>query len=177
MKKLAPILPFLLLCAAWNSHAQSPGATAKHPLSEEVQTVFNQLRAQDSLLFQLGYNQSDTAQLRLVIHDDFEFYHDQSGLLESKELFLKGISGLCHMNYKATRVLDLPSLEVHLLKNNGNLYGAIQTGKHAFYGEEPGKPRYLTSTATFTHVWILENGSWKLKRVLSYDHVVPGEER
>ncbi len=137
--------------------------------------IFHQLKQADSLLFDLGFNQCDTAQLRILVSDDLEFYHDQSGLMTSKEIFIKGIAGLCHMNYKPTRELDESSLEVHLLKNNGQLYGAIQKGEHAFYGEEEGKPKYLTSTAKFTHVWILEEGAWRLKRVLSYDHQTPGQ--
>lgn len=135
--------------------------------------VFHLLKQKDSLLFDLGFNQCDTAQLRILVSDDLEFFHDQSGLLTSKEIFIKGIASLCHMNYKATRELDVSSLEVHLLKNNGQLYGAIQKGNHSFYGEEAGKPKYLTSTAKFTHVWILEEGKWMLKRVLSYDHKTP----
>ena len=135
--------------------------------------IFEILRQKDSLLFDRGFNHCDTAQLRILVSDDLEFYHDQSGLLESKEIFIQGIAGLCHMSYKPTRKLDDNSLEVHLLRNNGQLYGAIQKGAHAFYGEEEGKPKYLTSTAKFTHVWILEEGSWRLKRVLSYDHQTP----
>ena len=140
---------------------------------QERLAVFEILRQNDSLLFKLGYNKCDTATLRTLISDDFEFYHDQAGVLNSKDFFIKGIAGLCHMNYKATRELNKNSLEVHLLKNNGKLYGAIQRGEHAFYGEENDKPKYLTSTAKFTHVWILNEGTWMLKRVLSYDHASP----
>lgn len=140
---------------------------------EERQAVFETLRLKDSLLFDLGFNQCDTLQIRKLVSDDFEFYHDKSGLLTSKEVFIMGIASLCNMNYKPTRVLIEESLEVHLLKNNGQLYGAIQQGEHQFYGEEEDKPKYLTSTAKFTHVWLLEEGVWQLKRILSFDHVVP----
>jgi hypothetical protein len=33
-----------------------------------------------------------------------------------------------------------------------------------------GKDLYQTGSAKFTHVWILEDGNWKLKTVLSYYH-------
>jgi hypothetical protein len=140
-----------------------------------LQKLFTELKQKDSLVFNLGFNECDTAQLRALISDDFEFYHDQSGLLDSKENFIRNIPNLCNMNYKPTRVLVDGSMEVFPLYSNGDLYGAIQKGVHEFYGEEPGKPKYLTSTAKFTHVWILENGEWKLKRVLSYDHKSPGK--
>ena len=137
------------------------------------QDLFNHLQEKDSLLFQIGFNKCDTAVVRKLISNDFEFYHDQSGVLNSNETFILGIAGLCQMNYEATRELTAGTLKVFPLYNNGNLYGAIQSGEHSFYGEEKDKPKYLTSNAKFTHVWILENAEWKLKRVLSYDHVTP----
>ena len=61
-------------------------------------------------------------------------------------------------------------MSIHLLRNGGEIYGAIQNGKHRFYGEENNRPKYLTSTADFTHLWVIEEENWKLKRVLSFNH-------
>jgi hypothetical protein len=63
-------------------------------------------------------------------------------------------------------------MEIFLLKNNDTLYGTGQTGIHTFYETSAGKSKQLRSTARFTHLWLLENNNWKLKRVLSYDHKV-----
>lgn len=139
----------------------------------ERKEVFEELKNYDNLLFNLAFNECDTSQLRNIIHDDFEFYHDQAGVNESKDDFIKGIIGLCQMTYKPTRELSEKSLEVYLLKHQGRIYGALQKGKHSFYAIEKDKPRYLTSTALFTHLWVIDNGDWKLKRVLSYDHQAP----
>ena len=79
-------------------------------------------------------------------------------------------NGLCKMDYKATRELVAESLKVYPMKNQGKLYGAIQTGEHRFYAKYPDKEKVLTSTALFSHLWLLEDGEWKLSRVLSYDH-------
>jgi hypothetical protein len=141
--------------------------------SEKHQQLFDELKALDSKLFNAGFNTCDTATMRILLSDDMEFYHDQNGLLESKEQFLQGVPNMCKMSYKPVRVLVDSSLQVFPLYANGQLYGAIQTGIHEFYGEEENKPRYLTSTAQFSHVWILEDSQWRLKRILSYDHVVP----
>ena len=143
--------------------------------SNDKQVLFEELKKKDSLIFNLGFNTCDTTQFRILLSDDFEFYHDQNGLLESKEMFIQNIPNLCKMSYKPIRVLIEGSMNVFPLYSNGKLYGAIQTGIHEFYGEEKGKARYLTSTAKFTHVWIIEDGAWKLKRILSYDHVIPRE--
>ena len=65
------------------------------------------------------------------------------------------------------------SLEVFPMYSNGNLYGALQTGVHKFYESFNGKPEVAGSTARFAHLWLLENGAWTLKRVISYDHISP----
>lgn len=136
--------------------------------------LYRTLKQKDSLLFNAGFNTCDTAELGRLVSDDFEFYHDKSGITPTKADFIASIqNGLCKLDYKPRRELVEESLEVFPLNNNGVLYGAIQTGRHNFYAKEKDKPEYLTSTAVFTHLWLLENGNWKLKRVLSYSHQEP----
>lgn len=146
------------------------------PLFSQVapsSTLFRTLKTQDSLLFEVGFNTCDITQFENLVSDDFEFYHDKSGITATKADFIASIrDGLCKMDYKARRELVENSLEVFPLENNGVLYGAIQTGSHRFYAVKQDKPDQLTSVAKFTHVWLLENGSWKLSRGLSYDHQV-----
>ncbi|MBK6965502.1 MAG: nuclear transport factor 2 family protein [Bacteroidales bacterium] len=135
--------------------------------------LFRTLKAQDSLLFEVGFNNCDITQFENLVKEDFEFYHDKSGITATKADFIAGIrDGLCKMNYKARRELVENSLEVYPMENKGVLYGVIQTGSHRFYEVKDVKPDQLTSVAKFTHVWLLENGSWKLSRGLSYDHKV-----
>ncbi len=136
--------------------------------------LYKTLKAQDSLLFTVGFNTCDIRQFEEIVSDDFEFYHDQSGMTSGKDAFIAGIqNGLCTLPYKPRRQLIDSSLKVYPLKKNGVLYGAIQTGEHLFYATERDKPEYLTSAARFTHVWLIEQGMWKLSRGLSYDHHKP----
>ena len=136
--------------------------------------LYRTLKQNDSLLFNASFNTCDIPELEKLVSDDFEFYHDKGGLMGSKAEFIeKTKSGLCKLSYKARRELVEESLEVFPLYKDGVVYGAVQTGRHNFYAKEKDKPEYLTSTAVFTHVWLLENGNWKLKRVLSYDHQDP----
>ncbi|WP_026898073.1 nuclear transport factor 2 family protein [Daejeonella oryzae] len=133
--------------------------------------LFTTLQAKDSILFNIGFNKCDISQFEMLVGDDFEFYHDKSGITKSKSAFIESIkNGLCNMDYKARRELVSGSLEVYPLENKGVLYGAIQTGKHCFYEKKKDQEEYFTSIAKFTHVWKLENGNWKLVRGLSYDH-------
>ena len=149
-------------------------------LNAQVDTkaeLYPTLRAKDSLLFQVGFNTCNIEQFEALVSENFEFYHDQSGITSTKSAFISSTKeGLCRLAYKATRVLEEGSLKVFPLKNNGTLYGAIQTGEHRFYAKYPDREKVLTSTAKFSHVWLLENGEWKLSRVLSYDHKSPDEK-
>lgn len=133
--------------------------------------LFIGLKAQDSLLFNVGFNTCDITQFETLVSEDFEFYHDKSGVTSSKAAFINSIKdGLCKLHYKPKRELIEDSLEVYPLENNGVLYGAIQIGKHQFYAIEEDHSTHRTSVARFVHVWVIENEQWKLSRGLSYDH-------
>jgi hypothetical protein len=141
---------------------------------DKKSALFKTLKQNDSLLFNIGYNQRDITPFENLLSDNFEFYHDQAGLTSTKAAFISNIKeGLFKLNYKPRRELVDSSLEVYPLEKNGIVYGAVQTGMHRFYALEKDKPEYLTSTAKFTHIWMLENGSWKLSRAFSYDHKEP----
>ena len=134
-------------------------------------TLFNTLKAYDSLLFEVGFNTCDVAQLEGLIHEDFEFYHDEAGVTLSKTKFLADFKkNVCGRDDQAKRVLDPSSMRTYPLYRNDTLYGAVQTGTHSFWKIEKNKSQYLTSVARFTHLWSLDNESWKLKLVASYDH-------
>lgn len=133
--------------------------------------VFKALKKNDSLIFDSAFNKCNTKDLPALIAKDFEFYHDTGGITIGKEAFLKTTEqNICgNPKVKPFRELVNGSLQVYPLYENGTLYGAIQKGSHNFYLRENNKLR-PTVTAKFTHLWILENKKWTLKRVLSYDH-------
>lgn len=133
--------------------------------------LFISLKAQDSIFFERGFNQCDLEYLESVVADDLRFYHDQSGVQDRKVFFENTKKYICgSSDQKPIRKVEESSLVVYPLYQNGNLYGAIQHGEHHFYIREKGKEDVYTSSAKFTHVWLLENEVWKLSEVLSYDH-------
>ena len=130
-----------------------------------------QIRTLDSLLFDVAFNTCDLAPLDDLISEDFEFYHDQGGITASKADFIKSIKeNICNINYRPIRRLVDGTFRVFPMTRNGELYGAIQESEHRFFAKEEGKPEYFTSIAKLNHLWIREDGKWKLHRVLSYDH-------
>lgn len=135
--------------------------------------LFDLLKQKDSLLFDIAFNKCDLSQLEILVSENFEFYHDKGGITPGKKQFIESMrNGLCKdtTNYRSRRELIAGSLQVYPLANNGKLYGAIQTGDHRFFELPKGQPERAGSKAKFTHLWLLENGEWKLARVLSYDH-------
>lgn len=138
----------------------------------DTSDLYKSILIQDSLLFNEGFNKLDTAQVASLICDDFEFYHDEHGVTETKSDFVSGIASIKELPFKTWRVLKTETSEVFPMysENRSVLYGAIQNGVHEFYQQKEGEEARKSSTARFSHLWIKENGIWKLKRVFSYNH-------
>ena len=123
-------------------------------------------------LFWKAYNNCDLTAFRTFFTDDVEFYHDKGGItLGADALTATMKNNLCsNPNFRLRREVVEGSRKVYPLKKNDTIYGAILTGEHLFYINETGKPERLDGHASFTHLWLLKNGEWKMARVLSYDH-------
>lgn len=138
------------------------------------------LTTKDSQLFDNSFGNCTMGEIDKIIAPDFEFYHDKGGATLSKKAFMQDLTkGMCKTKapdngYRAFRVLTEGSLKVFPLYNKENkLYGAVQTGAHSFYESYNGGNPQFRSAARFTHLWILQNDTWQLTRVISYDHQTP----
>ena len=138
---------------------------------QENSSLFQDLKAQDSVFFERGFNRCDLDYLKNQVKDDLRFYHDQGGFQDKTKFLESTANNICGSPaQKPIRKVDAESLDVFPLYSDGKIYGAIQSGIHHFYIREKDKKDLWTSTARFTHLWILEKESWKLTEVLSYDH-------
>ena len=146
---------------------------------ESSSVLYKTILSKDSLLFQVGFNTCDISQFESLLSEGFEFFHDKSGISDRKKFLNDLKNGLCKYpeTYQSRRELIVEKTQVFPLYDDGELYGAIQYGEHRFYEKMDGKPEQFASTAKFTHVWIVENGKWKLKSGLSYDHQTGIEHR
>ena len=114
-----------------------------------------------------AYNTCDLEKSRTFFTDDLEFYHDKGGFSKGVDKLMEAMrNNICNnQNRKVIRKPVDGTFKVYPLEG----YGAILTGDHAFYAVENGTEQ-KTGTAKFTHVWLLKDGTWKMARVLSYDH-------
>jgi hypothetical protein len=148
------------------SLAQTEGAA---PASQEL---FDTLAARDATLFAAVFDRCDADEVRTMVTDDLEFFHDKGGLTSTTgDSFAEGLRGHCARvqtgeDYAGRRELIPGTLKVYVLNN----YGAVQMGEHRFYKLAPGKPEELVEVGKFIDVWKYDNGMWKLARVISYDH-------
>lgn len=155
----------VLLCSFLFSRAQE----------SQQSSLYLLLKQKDSLLFDAAFNRCDTKTMEGLFTEDFEFYHDKSGATEGRENFLAPIREQCNGRnpdemQPSKRILAEGSLEVFPLSKNGELYGAIQHGIHRFEFLNQEKEYERGDTAKFTHIWVMEDSQWKIKRELSYDH-------
>lgn len=127
---------------------------------------------QKDSLFWVAYNSCDTIGFGNYVSDDIEFYHDKGGITYGKTKLVNSITNnLCNNpNFRLRREAIRGTVTVFPLENNGVIYGAIISGRHYFYINEAGKKESRDGMARFTHVWQLNNGLWKMTRILSFDH-------
>jgi len=140
--------------------------------------LFLELKRQDSIFFERGFNNCDMTYLEKHVDDNLKFYHDKGGF-QDKKLFLERTKqNICsNPNQKPIRKVIESSLEVFPLYNDGNLYGAIQSGEHQFYIREKNKKDVLGGQAKFTTVWTKKEGNWIMSDILSYNHGEPKDSK
>ena len=119
-----------------------------------------------------AYNRCDVDKMSQFFWPDVEFYHDKGGptigLGPLVETFKENLCGI--PSFRLRREAIPATIHVFPLQKNGATYGAVLSGEHYFYINDNGKPEYRDGWAKFFHLWLLKDGTWKMARVVSYDH-------
>jgi ketosteroid isomerase-like protein len=153
-----PALPSVLLVALlFALFAQVYAQTAPAP-----DALFQTIQSLDTQLFD-AYNHCDLEKFGSLLADDLEFYHDKTGLSHGRQALVEGIkNNICG---KVTRELVPGTLEVYPIAD----YGAVEIGVHRFH--HPGhESAESIGEAKFIHLWQKKDGTWKVTRVISFDH-------
>ncbi len=126
--------------------------------------LFDALALMDQALFDASFASCDAAKANAIFAEDVEFYHDKDGLSVGEKVRenTRRLTAFCPGAHGVKRSIVPGSLRVYPIAG----YGAAQIGEHRF--DERGA---ATSTlAKFISVWRLQDGRWRLARVLSLDH-------
>ena len=125
--------------------------------------LLSTMRSLDEELF-AAYNSCDLEKFKSMFTADVEFYHDQTGLMTGIDKVAEAVkNNICG---KVRRELVPGSLQAFPMKG----YGALVTGSHRFHHPKSGRDG-AAGDAKFIHLWQNKDGSWKITRVISYDHV------
>jgi len=153
------LLPMLLLSTILVK-AQSNGQPTD--ANDIVRAIYHH----DSIFWQ-AYNTCDVEKMASYVTDDLEFYHDKGGptytMLKFKENTRTSLCGKA--DWRLRRQAITGTVKAFPLNN----YGGVITGEHVVYINN-GKTETLDGYGKFMQLWKFENGTWKMSRIVSYDH-------
>lgn len=153
---------FIISCGTGKQPENKPANKADYtPVSV---SLYQEILQQDSLLFE-AFNKKNISVARTLFSEDLEFYHDKDGLADYATT-IGNLANLFENKNSAELKRELVAGSSEVFPING--YGAVHTGLHTFCHPENGKMD--CGTFQFVHLWKKTDSSWKLARVISYDH-------
>jgi hypothetical protein len=158
--KTLAFLAIIILVSSCNTTKRTANQFTKN-YKPDNQELYNTIIKLDSAFFE-AYN---TCNVNLEKYGNFyaeniEFYHDQGGIMNSKQEIIDGTKkNICG---KVTRELVKGSMEVYPIKD----FGAIEIGLHKFHNNEQPKGT-KSAIGRFMIIWENKNTDWKISRVVS----------
>ena len=158
MRKKFLLVSFLVtFFSSYSFSQQKIKAAGVPPYKPESKEIHDAITRMDSIFFE-AYNTCKLDVMESMLSDSLEFYHDRGGLSTSKKEVMEGIKKFVCGNTR--RELLKGSIEVYPIPN----FGAVQMGAHRFHNlSEKSTSRF----SKFVQTWRLENGKWKMYRVIS----------
>jgi len=157
----ARMLLLILVFTLCSVRADAQKAPALESINSQAE-LDKAIATLDATLFD-AYNRCDLGRFASFFADDVEFYHDQGGVTLGKEALTDSVKkNICG---KVTRELVPGTMRVYQMKG----YGAVEMGVHRFH--HPGhEDTEEVGEGKFIHLWRYKDGTWKITRVISYDH-------
>ena len=157
------ILTATIFISACSTSKNNSSTRLSHhsPPSKEL---YDSIAYLDSVFFS-AFNTRDIEQLKLLLGENLEFYHDLGGVTNYDQN-IEAFKRTFQSERKVRRELVKATLEVYPIKD----YGAVETGIHRFYATEKGQAEKLSSEAKFVQLWEKKHERWKISRIISYGH-------
>ena len=172
MRNSLAILLLLSVFSGPAAHGQSmprkagpdspPPAAAPAPKPLTKEELYQTVARLDTEMF-AAFNAHDVDKLMAYFADNVEFYHDKGGLSNFPQP-KAGFTRLFAQSPDIARTLVPGTLEVYPVKE----YGAMHIATHRVCHLENG--RNDCGNSKFVMVWQQQAGTWKITRVVSYDH-------
>lgn len=136
-------------------------AQTSHPAKPDSE-LYRTIVKLDAELFG-AFNRCDLEKFAAFFPDDVEFYHDVDGLSVGRKGLVQSLrENVCG---KFTRELLPATLKVYPMKD-----GALEIGYHRFHHPDD-KGLEGVGEGQFIHLWVKgKDGTWKVARVISFDH-------
>jgi hypothetical protein len=147
----------LLLMAAFITNITK----AQQPINLTGKALYSTIIAMDKKVFD-AYNSCNLDEFEKHFTKDVEFFNDRTGYTESRSDLMKSMRSVCDKGGMERRLV---SARVYLL----DFYGAVETGTQRFYKIVDGK-KVPAGSSQFMNIWKLDDGEWKIARVVSYEH-------
>lgn len=153
--------------------AQPVPALPATPVLPEGRALEEVVAARSDAYFTLYHDLCDPEQLRRMLLPDFEMYHDQNGVsASSAEAFISRYAQRCRTRSSPGG----PRLRRQLLQGSRRIYpvpgyGAIEEGRHEYFGRLGNRPERKVTTARYLQLWKLTDDGWRVARAFSYDHL------
>lgn len=161
MKKTT-LLSIIALLAILVTSCSVSGKMSETKISGYVpddQDLYKAIIGVDSIFWE-SYNSCNMDIQKKLYSENIEFYHDQSGLITTKQLILDATeSSVCG---QIRREPINGSIEVYPI----NGYGAVEMGLHIFKRVADGEP-LSSRPGKFIIIWKQLGNEWSISRVIS----------
>jgi len=152
------LLPLLFIFYVASSQPLHSSGNVNIDYTPDSKSLYDTIVKLDSILF-TAYNNCDLVTQAALYSDSIEFYHDQGGLMTSKDTLMEKLrTNVCG---KVTRELVKGSIEVYPIHD----YGAVEMGLHKFHNKM--EPNATSEASRFIIMWQQKNGKWTMRRVIS----------
>lgn len=158
-KEFTRIILFAMILVSSCSAARMNTNKESEKYKPDSQELYDTIVNLDSVFFD-AYNTCNIDVQSAFYSDSIEFYHDQGGMITSKQDILDATKrNICG---KVTRELVKGSIEVYPISG----YGAVEMGLHKFHNNTQ-KENSPSKIGKFVIIWQHKDDQWIIKRIIS----------
>lgn len=138
--------------------------------SQQSGDLYDEIFKMDSLMFSTAQKDCDLESYEYYLAEDFEYFHDKGGFTQSKEAEMADMAIFCGDEQRTRQPLRRELIKSTLKVFPMDNYGALEFCDHIFYLQINDGTEKVIGSGRMAALWKVENGEWKVARIISYDH-------